>query len=105
MRGVRLIHVPGHTPGSMAMLVELNHVGSVLLAGDALYTHESYGPPPAGSPMNPDPLGWASSVEKLRTIARRRGALVLPSHSETGIRQHDDRSEFTPAPTPGVIYE
>jgi len=71
MRGVRLIHVPGHTPGSMALHVELEHTGSVLLAGDALYTHESYGPPPAGSPMNPDPLGWAASVEKLRGIAPR----------------------------------
>ena len=71
MRGVRLIHVPGHTPGSMALHVELEQTGSVLLAGDALYTHESYGPPPAGSPMNPDPLGWAASVEKLRGIAPR----------------------------------
>jgi glyoxylase-like metal-dependent hydrolase (beta-lactamase superfamily II) len=105
MRGVRLIHLPGHSPGSMALLVELDHTGSVLLTGDALYTHDSYGPPPAGSPLNPDPLGWATSVEKLRTVARQREALVLPGHSETGIRQHHDRSEFTSAPTPGLIYE
>ena len=105
MRGIRLIHLPGHSPGSMALLVDLDHTGSVLLTGDALYTHESYGPPPAGSPLNPDPLGWAASVEKLRRVARRRDALVLPGHSETGIRQHHDSSEFTPAPTPGLIYE
>jgi glyoxylase-like metal-dependent hydrolase (beta-lactamase superfamily II) len=105
MRGVRLIHLPGHSPGSMALLVELDHAGSVLLTGDALYTHESYGPPPAGSPLNPDPLGWATSVEKLRTVARQREALVLPGHSETGIRQHRDRGQLTPAPTPGLIYE
>ena len=105
MRGVRLIHVPGHTPGSLALLVELDHTGSMLLAGDALYTHESYGPPPVGSPMNPDPLGWAASVEKLRRIARQHEAFVLPSHSETGIRQHRDRSNFAPAPTPGLVYE
>jgi hypothetical protein len=37
MRGVRLIHLPGHSPGSMALLVELDHAGSVLLTGDALY--------------------------------------------------------------------
>ena len=35
MRGVRLIHLPGHSPGSMALLVELDHAGSVLLTGDA----------------------------------------------------------------------
>ena len=105
MRGIRLIHLPGHSPGSMALLVDLDHTGSVLLTGDALYTHESYGPPPAGSPLNPDPLGWAASVEKLRKVARQREALVLPGHSKTGIRQHRDSSEFTPAPTPGLIYE
>ena len=105
MRGVRLIHAPGHTPGSMALQVELDHTGSILLAGDALYTHESYGPPPAGSPMNPDPLGWAASVEKLRRIARQHEALVLPGHSETGIRQHPDRADLTRAPTPGLVYE
>jgi glyoxylase-like metal-dependent hydrolase (beta-lactamase superfamily II) len=105
MRGVRLIHLPGHSPGSIALLVELDHAGWVLLTGDALYTHESDGPPPAGSPLNPDPLGWATSVEKLRRVARQREALVLPGHSETGIRQHRDGGSFTPAPTPGLIYE
>jgi hypothetical protein len=44
----------------MALHVELDHTGSVLLAGDALYTHESYGPPPAVSPMNPGASGEAS---------------------------------------------
>jgi glyoxylase-like metal-dependent hydrolase (beta-lactamase superfamily II) len=105
MRGVRLIHLPGHSPGSMALLVELDHTGWVALTGDALYTHESYGPPPVGSPMNPDPLGWAASVEKLRRIAREHEAFVLPGHSDTAIRQHHDRSVFTPAPTPGLVYE
>jgi glyoxylase-like metal-dependent hydrolase (beta-lactamase superfamily II) len=94
MRGVRLIHAPGHTLGSMALLVELDHAGSLLLAGDAL-----------GSPMNPNPLGWAASVEKLRRIAGQHEALVLPGHNETGIDEHDNRSDLTPAPTPGLIYE
>jgi N-acyl homoserine lactone hydrolase len=105
LRGVRLIHLPGHSPGSMALHVELDHMGSILLTGDALYTHESYGPPPVGSPMNPDPLGWTASVEKLRRIAREHEAFVLPGHSEIGIRQRRDRSDLTPAPTPGVVYE
>jgi glyoxylase-like metal-dependent hydrolase (beta-lactamase superfamily II) len=35
MRGVRLIHLPGHSPGSMALLVELDHTGWVALTGDA----------------------------------------------------------------------
>jgi len=85
----------------------IEHPDGLLLwdTGDALYTHESYGPPPAGSPLNPDPLGWAASVEKLRSIAREHEALVLPGHSETGIRQHRDRADLTSAPTPGLVYE
>jgi glyoxylase-like metal-dependent hydrolase (beta-lactamase superfamily II) len=104
MRGVRLIHMPGQTSraGPMVLHVELDHTRSVLFACDALYTQESYGPPPAGTPMNPDSLGWAASVEKLRRIARQHEALVLPSHSETGIRQHGNRAAFTPAPTTGA---
>jgi glyoxylase-like metal-dependent hydrolase (beta-lactamase superfamily II) len=105
MRGVRLVHLPGHSPGSMALLVALDHTGWVVLTGDALYTHESYGPPPAGSPMNPDPLGWVASVEKLRTLARQHDVLVLPGHSETGIRHHHDHADLKPAPAPGLVYE
>ena len=55
--------------------------------------------------MNPDPLGWAASVEKLRSIAREHEALILPGHGETGIRQHRDRADLTSAPTPGLVYE
>jgi N-acyl homoserine lactone hydrolase len=55
--------------------------------------------------MNPDPLGWATSVEKLRRIARQRQAFVLPGHSESGVRQHRNRSDLAPAPTPGLIYD
>jgi hypothetical protein len=55
--------------------------------------------------MNPDPLGWAASVEKLRRIAREHEAFVLPGRSDTAIRQHHDRSVFTPAPTPGLVYK
>jgi N-acyl homoserine lactone hydrolase len=104
MRGVRLIHLPGHSPGSMALLIELDHAGSVLLTGDAVYPHESYGPPPAASLLNPDPLAGPHREEAPhgRTPARGPGS---SRHRETGIRQHCDRRQFTPAPTPGLIYE
>ena len=44
-------------------------------------------------------------MEKLRRLARQHEALILPGHSETGIRQHYDHSNLTPALTPELVYE
>ena len=38
-------------------------------------------------------------------LAREHEALVLPGHSETGIRQHRDHADLTSAPAPGLVYE
>lgn len=38
---IRLIHLPGHTPGTMGMLVTLKHSGRYLLAADAVSLRKS----------------------------------------------------------------
>ncbi|QFG03950.1 N-acyl homoserine lactonase family protein [Tepidiforma bonchosmolovskayae] len=105
--GVKLISLPGHTAGTMGMLVRLNHTGWVLFTSDAMYLHESYGPPPVGSPIVWDPGKWASSVEKIRRIAIEHEATIFPGHDETGIKQHADGSSvFTPLNVrPDYVYE
>lgn len=50
------------------------------------YTHESYGPPPVGSPIVWDREKWTASVEKIRKIGVARNALVLPGHDLTGVQ-------------------
>jgi N-acyl homoserine lactone hydrolase len=38
---LKTIHTPGHTPGSMALLVDLKHAGKYVLSGDQWHTAEN----------------------------------------------------------------
>ena len=42
---VTLIETPGHTPGTMALRVDLANEGTMLFTSDAIYMGDSYGPP------------------------------------------------------------
>ncbi len=106
LKDVWLISLPGHTPGTMGLLVKLHHTGWVLLSSDALYTHDSYGPPAVGSPIVWSPEKWAQSVEKLRKVAAEREAFVFPGHDETGIKHHNGSTEFKKIEfLPSHVYE
>ncbi len=74
MPGLDLILVPGHTPGSQAVLVETAS-GRVCIAGDAVYTYENY--------HERIPPGFHVDVDQsLQSMERIRGMadLVLPGH-------------------------
>jgi len=74
----RVVHAPGHTPGSCAILVESR---GALITGDALDTldvvsgHEG----PTISPFYSD---RAQAIESLARIERLPGTVVLPGHGE-----------------------
>jgi glyoxylase-like metal-dependent hydrolase (beta-lactamase superfamily II) len=103
---VRLVSLPGHTPGQIGMLIRLENTGWVMLTSDALYSHESYGPPPVGSPIVWESDTWRSSVETIRKLATEHEAFIFPGHDETGIKQFATRSEArTIEFWPGYEYE
>jgi N-acyl homoserine lactone hydrolase len=114
MKDVHLVHLPGHTPGTTGVLLKLERTGWVLLTDDALYIHESYGPPATGTPITWDVPLWGKSVERIRQIATDHDAFIFPNHDETGIKvSHDDHQqvtnefrkiEFHPFTT-GYVYE
>ncbi len=105
-RDVSLVSLPGHTPGQVGMLIRLETTGWVLLTSDALYHHESYGPPAVGTPIVWDRDAWAASVDKIRTLATEREAFIFPGHDETGIKQFKDRDEFRTLDfSPGYEYQ
>jgi glyoxylase-like metal-dependent hydrolase (beta-lactamase superfamily II) len=72
----RIIHVPGHTPGSVAVHVQ---VVDALFVGDAMTTGNvltgKSGPRPA--PFTLDPEGALTSLAKLENV---RATWVLPGH-------------------------
>jgi N-acyl homoserine lactone hydrolase len=104
--GVSLVSLPGHTPGQMGMVVELGQTGPVLLTSDALYMHNTYGPPDVGTPMSWDAAHWANSMNKIRRLATEREAFIFPGHDEIGIKQFTDRKEIrTIEFWPGYEYE
>jgi N-acyl homoserine lactone hydrolase len=106
MRDVKLVELPGHTPGTMGVLVKLDHTGWVLLTSDAMYTHDSYGPPATGSPIVWDAGKWGQSLEKIRQLAMTNEALLFPGHDETGIKQYAGKSDFQKIEFwPNYVYE
>ena len=103
---VRLVSLPGHTPGQMGMMVRLDSTGWVMLTSDALYHHDSYGPPAVGSPIVWESEKWRSSVETIRTLATEHEAFIFPGHDTTGIKQFAGRTEMrTIEFWPGYEYE
>lgn len=78
--GVTLIEAPGHTPGTMAMKVDLPETGSMIFTSDAVYMGDSYGPPPVPAAIVNDLSAWYASVEKIRGIAESCNATVVFGH-------------------------
>lgn len=107
LKDVHMVSLPGHTWGTMGMLVKLDHTGWVLLTGDAMHHHETYGPPAFGNMISVSQEKWNGSIEKIRRLATKHEALIAPGHSETGVKQHaDGRSEFVKLEFhPGQVYE
>jgi glyoxylase-like metal-dependent hydrolase (beta-lactamase superfamily II) len=76
----RVVHVPGHTAGSCALLLEAR---GVLFTGDALVTLDCYGgargPRLLARESNDD---TAQALASLDTLADLRARVVLPGHGD-----------------------
>lgn len=104
--GIRLIHLPGHTPGMMAMQVELEHTGTVLLTSDAIYHHDNYAEPVAAPQIYWDVDRWRTSVDEIRNICVENDAWLFPGHDETGIQHLDGKLELKAIEfSRGHVYE
>ncbi|WP_406404995.1 N-acyl homoserine lactonase family protein [Streptomyces sp. NBC_00879] len=84
--GVTLIETPGHTPGTMAMNVDLPETGSMIFTSDAVYLGDSYGPPAIPAAIVNDLTAWYASVEKIRGLAERLDATVIFGHDAEQLR-------------------
>jgi N-acyl homoserine lactone hydrolase len=78
--GISLLHLPGHTPGSQAMMVRLENTGTVILTADAVYQAPNYGPPPTPHGVLVSRTDWHRSVHKLRILEQRNEAQLLFGH-------------------------
>lgn len=83
----------GHAAGMLGLDISLDETGHVILASDALFTMENYGPPvrPPGYPVSV--ANAARTVEEIRTRAERLSAQVWCGHDMTqfrGLRRSTD---------------
>ncbi|MDD3193220.1 MAG: N-acyl homoserine lactonase family protein [Oscillospiraceae bacterium] len=77
--GVRLLWLPGHTPGLLGMMIS-GGGKTILFPSDAVYTAANYGPPPL-SPRSPyDKALLLQSMERVRKLQKEFGAQVIFSH-------------------------
>ena len=86
--GVKVIQTPGHTWGTMSLLVDLPEDGPKIFTSDAVYMSESWGPPAVGAAVVWDNVRWFESVEKLRAIAEKTGAEVIFGHDAHQFHHH-----------------
>jgi N-acyl homoserine lactone hydrolase len=105
-RDLWAISLPGHTPGTMGLLARLDSTGWVFLTTDAMYFHDTIGPPAAPSVINMLPENWVASIDKIAQIAADHDAFLLPGHDTTGSGVVDGvrgakRIEYLP----GAVYE
>jgi glyoxylase-like metal-dependent hydrolase (beta-lactamase superfamily II) len=88
---VRLLHTPGHTPGHMSVLLDLDETGRVLLTADAVDNRGQWeGRLPLRALDSRDDA--QRSLERLRLLARDTDALVVLGHDP------DDWAELKHAP-------
>lgn len=85
---VRILSMPGHTPGSAALLVNLRHAGAVLLSGD-LYVQRQSRRKHLVPLVNADRAATLASMDRFEAIARNRHARVIVQH---------DREDFAALP-------
>ncbi len=80
---VMAVHLPGHTPDHLALLVNLAS-GPVLLSGDLYHSHDARqkrGVPP----FNTDRAQTIASMDKFEALAKERNAKVIIQHEPRDI--------------------
>jgi N-acyl homoserine lactone hydrolase len=79
--GVKVLNFgSGHAWGMLGLHVELPETGGIILASDAIYTAESYGPPIKPPGIIYDSLGYMNTVERIRRIAQETKSQVWFGH-------------------------
>lgn len=76
-----IISMPGHTPGSSVLSLQLNNVGNVLLTGD-LYIHEQGRRLGTMLTYNVDRKLTVTSRRQFEALAKRKAARVIIQHEK-----------------------
>ncbi|MBF0705575.1 MULTISPECIES: AhlS family quorum-quenching N-acyl homoserine lactonase [Bacillales] len=79
--GIKVLNFgSGHAWGMIGLHIQMPETGGIILASDAVYTAESFGPPIKPPGIIYDSLGYAASVEKIRRLAKETNSQVWFGH-------------------------
>lgn len=74
-----LYHVPGHTPGTMALSVNLKDKNFLMLTDLAIFRENFEKETPLGWGIR-DYESWGKSIRKMKMVARKYNSIVIPGH-------------------------
>jgi N-acyl homoserine lactone hydrolase len=79
--GVKLLNFgAGHSFGMLGLQVSLRDHPNVILASDACYTSENYGPPMKPPGISYDSIGFARTIQRIRALSEHNNAEVWFGH-------------------------
>jgi len=73
----------GHSAGMLGLDVSLDEAGHIILASDAVFTIENFGPPPRPAGFSVSATNAARTVEEIQAHAERISARVWCGHDMT----------------------
>lgn len=86
--GVKILNFgAGHAWGMLGLHVELPGTGGIILASDAVYSAENYGPPIKIPGIIYDSVGFVSTVERIKEYAARTNSQVWFGHDSEQFRK------------------
>ncbi|KAJ8097117.1 metallo-beta-lactamase superfamily protein [Lipomyces tetrasporus] len=94
-RGVTLHHCPGHTAGSIAMELELEQTGSVVITGDVFHVKENYEQGIHPGTLTRDFNDWHRSRTYIRSLVQRKKAKVVLGHEASYFHALKASPEYT----------
>lgn len=81
--GLRLMSLPGHTPGLLGVDIDLAENGRVLCPSDAVYERRNLGPPVRRPGEVHDSLAYDRTIARLQELDARSDTTLIFSHDQS----------------------
>lgn len=91
---LELLLLPGHTPGTMGLVVRTKETGTAIFPSDAVYNAMNFGPPAVLPGMCARPEEYGNSIEKCRRIAEDEQGIVFFSHDVNTFKTYKKSPEW-----------
>jgi glyoxylase-like metal-dependent hydrolase (beta-lactamase superfamily II) len=92
--GLTLRHMPGHTPGSLTLQVDLTNSGTFLFTGDLFHVKDLFEEGLPQGWLNRNSQDWWNSVRWMRHLQKRYHGTMVYGHDATVLEELKATAEF-----------